>query len=104
VSLYNEQRDFETSIDDQLINGGTISWNWRFATRTSLKLSASEQRLDFQDSTREDKLNTYEARLKKQINPKVDTSVSYRHATLDSTNTVSEYDENRLVLSLSMRF
>lgn len=104
LSLYNEKRVLESSTDDQVINGANISWNWRFASRTSLKLSAQERKLDFQSSTREDTLSIYEARLEKKINPKTDASVSYRLATLDSTNAISEYDENRLVLSLNMRF
>ncbi|TAN77797.1 MAG: TIGR03016 family PEP-CTERM system-associated outer membrane protein [Gallionella sp.] len=118
LSLFNALRDAQTSQTqdsillgntNQALNdktkqvGGNASWNWRIGSRTSANLNAAYTRSS--DSSLGSTNNSRSIRfgLTRQFQPKLSGSVELRRLQQSSSQS-SNYQENAVTASLSMKF
>ncbi len=84
--------------------GGNALWSWKISPRTNANIGAMYFRSNMLDTGIEDETKTFTAGLTRQIQPKLNGAVNFRHVERTSNQIGSEYRENAIIASLSMRF
>ncbi len=102
-TVFDERRDFLSTLTEERIRGVSSSWNWRFAPRTNSLLAASWQRRTDEDDIDRD-FWYLQAQLKRQIRPKLDGSVEYRFSRQEDDDDRNNYDENRIMARVTAYF
>lgn len=103
-SAFNEDRYYQVSGRSESLYGNSISFNWRFGGRSTLMMGTSWQQHDYSDSDREDDYTFTNVGIKRSVNRKLDTSLTYGHTDRNSTQAGKGYVENRLALNARLRF
>lgn len=104
LSLYNETRTYELSAQELDSQGGTAAWQWRFASRTSSRLSVQAQRFEVLNSSDSADSVTTRLSLNRQISPRTSGRVELSHLEADVAGSGEEYDENRIAVHVNMTF
>ncbi|MEJ2345799.1 MAG: TIGR03016 family PEP-CTERM system-associated outer membrane protein [Gammaproteobacteria bacterium] len=104
ITAYSERRNYLVSLTSQRVFGLSGTWNWRFATRTTLLLGANARRTRFLDTSQKDDLWYVLTGLRRSISTKADVSLTYRYARLNSSVASNDYRENRVTLTLNKTF
>lgn len=95
--------DFATSSTVQQ-TGGSVIWNWRFATHVSSNLSAGVTRSEFPDIGRTDDAKYFRLGVSQQFQPRLSGSVNFRNIRNDSSIAGAGYVENAVTAALGYRF
>ncbi|CAH1906388.1 conserved hypothetical protein [Candidatus Nitrotoga sp. HW29] len=84
--------------------GGNALWSWKVTPRTSVNIGAMFIRSNILAINREDETKTFRVGLTKQIQPKLNGSINFRHVERTSNQIGSDYRENAIIASLLMSF
>jgi uncharacterized protein (PEP-CTERM system associated) len=86
--------------------GGNVLWSHPISPRTSTNISAVYIKSNILGTNQEDETKTLTAALTRQIQPKLNGAVSFRHVdrTSNSNQNGAAYRENAIIASLTMRF
>ena len=86
--------------------GGNALWSYKISPRTSANIGAVYIKSNILDTGQEDETKTFTAGLTKLIRPKLNGAVNFRHVerTSNSNQNGTEYRENAITATLSMRF
>ncbi|BBJ22891.1 TIGR03016 family PEP-CTERM system-associated outer membrane protein [Candidatus Nitrotoga sp. AM1P] len=84
--------------------GGNALWNWKIGPRTNANVGVMYLKSSLLATGREDDTKTFRAGLTRQLQPKLNGAVNFRHIERTSNQIGSDYRENALIASLSMRF
>lgn len=105
LQVYNELRTFEVSGDELASEGGSISWRWQFASRTSSTMSVNGQRFDVSDSSDRRQSMTSKISLARTLNSRMNTRLELSRYEADTDNSGSQkIIENRIGAYLNMSF
>jgi uncharacterized protein (PEP-CTERM system associated) len=119
LSLFRTTRDAQTSQtqDSTLFGssalalsdstkqvGGSAFWNWRIGPLTSVNISVGYTRNSSPSLDRTDNDKTIRLSLTRQFQPNLYGSIELRRMQRDSSQSGSDYNENALIATLSMRF
>lgn len=119
LSAFRTLRDAQTAqaMDSQLfppINlaqndntkgiGGNAQWAWRINSRTNINVSAGYTENHSISTGIKDKNRNMGIGLSRQIQPKINGSIDYRHNERDSNQVGGNYRENAITASLNMTF
>lgn len=102
--LFNEQRIFERTGEEQSLQGANASWNLKFAPHSNLSVSGGLQHIEYNIDNRADDSWNVGATLNHDIQNDIKGSVEFRHIARDSSKPSDEYTENRIVARLTMTF
>ena len=84
--------------------GANALWSWKISPRTNANIGAIYVRSNILATGQEDETKTFRVGLTKQIQPKLNGAVNFRHVERTSNQIGSEYRENAIIASLSMLF
>jgi len=84
--------------------GGNALWSWKVTPRTNVNIGAIYIKSNILATGQEDETKTFRVGLTKQIQPKLNGAVNFRHVERTSNQIGSEYRENAIIASLLMRF
>jgi uncharacterized protein (PEP-CTERM system associated) len=84
--------------------GGNALWSWKISPRTNANIGAIYIRSNIPATGNEDETKTFRVGLTRQIRPKINGAVNFRHVERTSNQIGSEYRENAIIASLLMRF
>ncbi len=104
LSVYDETRTYELSAAELETKGGSASWNWRFAARTSSRISVQGQRYEALNSSDPGQTVKTSLSLARQLSPRTNARVEVSHLDGEEVGTQAKYDENRVSLHLNMNF
>lgn len=103
-SIYQEQRDFLSGDAAQEKSlGFNLSWSWRFAPRTRSVVSTEWERTSSSDGATDGDLLVGTIGVTHQLAADVDGLLEYKHSRSDVDSDLG-YDENRLTMTINMRF
>jgi len=97
VALHGERREFEANFDEKS-RGGTVSWRWHFATRTTMLLSFHGSKNECSGSGRS---RDTELSFSRKMGLGME---GYAIAQNKSGNGLRSYDENRLSVGVKWHF
>lgn len=80
---------------------GSLGWEHYWATRFSTEISYQRVEEEYQDITRNDRINSYGVGFKYKMRRWMDVSMNYRHAKDDSTEAEQSYTRNIYMLSFA---
>lgn len=103
-SVYQEQRDFLSgdAVQEKSL-GFNLSWSWRFAPRTRSVVSTEWERTSSSDGATDGDLLIGTIGVTHQLAADVDGLLEYKHSRSDVDSDLG-YDENRLTMTINMRF
>ncbi len=106
LSVYNEQREFEQTADQEDVVGGRIDWTWRWRRRTIFNSSLEVFRTDFGEDSVEDEADEglLELILSQQFGRDIDGSLGYSFRKRDSSLDANSFEENRLEARVTKTF
>lgn len=84
--------------------GGNAQWIWRITSRTNINVSAGYTENHSTSTGIKDKNRNMGIGLSRQIQPKINGSINYRHNERDSNQVGGNYRENAISASLNMTF
>ncbi|MDP1639276.1 MAG: TIGR03016 family PEP-CTERM system-associated outer membrane protein [Candidatus Nitrotoga sp.] len=84
--------------------GGNALWSWKISPRTNANIGAIYIKSNILATGQEDETKTFRVGLTRQIQPKLNGAVNFRHTERTSNQIGSEYRENAIVASLLMSF
>ncbi len=106
--VFVAKRNFQVSRDESKVLGINGSWNWRWGTRTSTVFQGWWQWSDFSRRQGQDSTNVFwlaSVRLTRRLSRNVNASLEYRHQQQSLDGIAGrDYQENRAIASLNMRF
>ena len=103
ASAFNEDRNFQTTGNNEKISGINGYWNWRFASRTSAFLSPGWSQIDRGSSDKDNRYN-FSVGINRSITDRIYGRIQFSHLNQDSADPTRTYQENRATANLSMRF
>lgn len=80
------------------------SWRWKFSGESDLNLSHRWQRSTFDSDDRTDYTRFFDVAFVHQLSADAEGSVGYRRSSRNSSSLNSNYDEDRIQLSITVRF
>lgn len=125
TNVFHESRDYESSGNSETSYGVDLSWSWQFAPRTRSVLAVNWERVSGDGSSTVSSASTGSGSgtgdsdyltgrigLSHQLSADADALIEYAHTTSDggsggfsgSGSSTNSYEENRLTLSVNMRF
>jgi len=107
VTLYSERRELLVTNDNQQLRGGTVSWRWRFAVRTTMLLRFRGLKSEYPDGVggREGaRLRSADINFSRKMGRKAEGSVMARSTSQDGLAGGRSYDEKRLSVSMKWAF
>ncbi len=106
--VFVAKRNFQVSRDESKVLGVSGSWIWRWGTRTTAILRGTWQWSDFSRQQQEDSNSVFwltSVQLTRRLGQRVNASLEYRHQQQSSGGIVGrDYQENRAIATLNMRF
>ncbi|CAH1079373.1 TIGR03016 family PEP-CTERM system-associated outer membrane protein [Candidatus Nitrotoga sp. 1052] len=84
--------------------GGNALWSWKISPRTNANIGAIYIRSNILATGQEDETKTFRVGLTRQIRPKLNGAVNFRHVERTSNQIGGEYRENAVIASLFMTF
>jgi len=115
-SIYNMLREPQTATDvdnallgtalssDTKQTGGNALWSYKLSPRTNANIGAIYIKTNILATGQEDETKTFRVGLTRQIQPKLNGAVNFRHVERTSNQIGAEYRENAIIASLFMRF
>jgi len=103
-SPYKESRKYQLSGETEDVLGATVSWGWRFASKTRSLSSISWQDRGFSSTNRKDSTKRASVQLIKNINRWLQVSAEYRYVERISTTQGNEYRDHQFIASLTKQF
>ena len=115
-SIYNQLREPQTAADvnNALIGtalnsdtkqiGANALWSYKISPRANANIGAIYIKTNILATGQEDETKTFRVGLTKQIKPKLNGAVNFRHVERTSNQIGSDYRENAIYASLSMAF
>ena len=104
VSVFNFEREFQLSGEDERVFGGSATLRRKLSSRTTASASGSWQRSEFDVDGGEDTRWDLGVSLDHELGPDVSGSLDYRRAEQTSNVGDNEYVENRLSLKMNVSF
>ena len=112
ASVYQERRVFQVRKTESKVFGLVGSWTWRWGVRTNSLVRINWQKSDFAGGQRRFAGALGEGstfwiaafRINRRLSPDVDAYVEYRHQEQSSGLSSLDYQENRAVAAINMRF
>jgi len=107
VALYNERRELLVSNDNQQLRGGTVSWRWRFAARTTMLLRFRGLKSEYPDGAGARvgaNLRSTEINFSRKMGRSAEGSVMVRSTSQDGLAGGRSYDEKRLSVGVKWGF
>ncbi len=110
--VYHERRTFQVRETESKVFGLSGGWTWRWGVRTSSLVRINWQKSDFSGGQRGfsglgGRSNTFwiaAFRISRRLTPDVNAYVEYRHQAQSSDISELDYQENRAVAAINMRF
>ncbi len=100
ASIYDERRQYQSNDQKERVYGGSANFDWKFALRTSLNLSARGQVQDLRASTRKDGLLRVRLGVTRDMRSNLQGSVSVVHNRRDSNANANDYNQNTVTVSI----
>jgi uncharacterized protein (PEP-CTERM system associated) len=104
LSLFAEEREFETTGDQQRVYGGDVQLNRALSRQNSLNLLGGVQRIRDSATDVENTLWRAGIQLSRVGNRYVTSSLEYRYQQQESDVPASDYSENRITLRVTITF
>ncbi|MFN3920686.1 MAG: hypothetical protein ACK4JF_10445, partial [Methylohalobius sp.] len=112
ASVYHERRTFQVRGTESKVFGMSGGWTWRWGVRTSSLVRINWQKSDFSGGQRGfsglggrgSTFWTAAFRISRRLTPDVNAYVEYRHQAQSSDISEFNYQENRAVAAINMRF
>jgi uncharacterized protein (PEP-CTERM system associated) len=105
LSLYNNEREYQSTTGNDRTRGLQASWSLRPAAHTTFTLSGGVSRNEISGPpSREDDLWNLSLITTHQFQPKVSGSVEVRHQERKSNQAAGDYAENSVAARLNMSF
>ncbi len=110
--VYHERRTFQVRESESKVFGLAGSWTWRWGVRTNSLVQINWQKSDFSGGQRDfvgfaGGGNTFwiaAFRISRRLSPDVNAYIEYRHQEQSSGISELDYQENRAVAAITMRF
>lgn len=98
-----EEADYQLSGESEIRRQANFGWNWNVHSRltSSLNLGWSKNNIR---SGRKDKFITAQYQLTYRFSRLINLNLGYRHVDRGSSDSLLEYDENRIFSSITKRF
>ena len=93
TTFYSERRLYQTTDSTEKVFGGTVGFDWNFAQRSKLRLSATGQIQDFATSSRKDGLLYLRASVERKLRRKLTGTLSLVHQRRDSNINTNDYKQ-----------
>ena len=103
MEVFNEERDYQATGDEERVYGGNAVWDWRLAPRTSSMLRGDWQRQELRNGE-EDELWQISLRVTRKVRANVDGFLEYRHVRQQSTEAENEYRQNSIAAGVRIQF
>lgn len=84
--------------------GGSALWNWKIGPRTTANIGALYTKSKTLDSDIENDTKTFRVGLTRQIQPRMNGAINFRHVERSSNQIDGDSRENALIASLTMLF
>lgn len=84
--------------------GGNALWSWKIGPRTTANIGAMYAKSQTLETVGENETKTFRVGLTKQIQPKLNGAINFRHVERKSNQISGDSRENALIASLIMRF
>lgn len=94
---------FQQSAEDHHYRGAAVDVEYRVRPHVSLNVLGAHQRIDFEQTARQDRESTFEVGLARRANRHWTGRVSVRHRQRDSTEPGQDFKENSVLLSVTYR-
>ncbi len=104
LTAYQEDRTFQTLLNDQTVMGLTGVWSWRFAKRASSILRTSWQEIDIKRTDIKNDFTNVSLGLNRNFTRYISGYLEFRHLLQTSNRSNNEFDESRITASLNVRF
>ncbi len=111
LTVFNEERKFQGSVDKDDVLGVTASWNWKFGKKTSSNLRVRWQRTDVNNpdsdvnnSRGDNEFSEIAFAINRPLSRYFNANLEYRFQKQKSDNPLDEFDENRVTASLTYRY
>ena len=109
TNAYNENRVFQVSGNHEKVRGINASWNWQFASKTSVYLQPTWQETERDGNVQlpagsKDQRYDIAVGLNQAITRKVSGRLEVRHINQTSDIETNDYQENRATATMFMRF
>jgi uncharacterized protein (PEP-CTERM system associated) len=102
-SVYNEQRDYFVTEDDQERLGVDLYWRWQWLPRTALIPRVGWERVEFRDG-QVDYIRGARISVARLLSPQSQAGLTLRHQNRSSTSPAAEYEENAVILEFTHLF
>ncbi|HHM05326.1 MAG TPA: TIGR03016 family PEP-CTERM system-associated outer membrane protein [Gammaproteobacteria bacterium] len=103
-ALFDERREYELSLRRDTVRGANASWSWRFARRTSSRLSGNWLRSSSSVRQGHDDSWQLAVGLFQSTGRDVTSSLEYRHARSNPSEGRDSYRENRITARMTINF
>jgi uncharacterized protein (PEP-CTERM system associated) len=104
LSIYDNQRDFQTTTGSDETRGVQASWNFKPGALTTYTLTGGVSRIKASTDDRNDDLWNLRLVADRQFGQKVHGSIEVRHQQRDSNVTGGDYKENSIAAHVNMTF
>ncbi len=98
LTLFDEQREFLETGEQEDVVGARITWNWRLRRLMTLITRLGLNHTEFRESASETEADDgfFRVDLRRTFGQKLDGSLGYRYRRRDSANEEFSFDENRV--------
>ncbi len=103
-SLHSEVRTYEISGREDIARGGTASWNWKFASRTSTNLSVTGQRSELGNAPEPIQSIRVMASVNRSMNHNMNTRLGVSRTESDVAGDDRQAIENRITATFNVTF
>lgn len=101
---FHEVREFQETLDDETVIGASADIARRLSRRATLRIGGRWEKTDFRAGAREDTRWEGSVGLAHRIARSLDGLIEYRYTNQDSDDRDVDFEENRITLSLSVKF
>lgn len=102
--FFNERRLFETTDEVQKIQGGNISWGLQLAPHSNLSINSGLQRIEYSLDGQDDDFWNIGMTLNHDIQHDLKSAIEIGHTARNSSKSVNESSESRIIARLTMTF
>lgn len=104
VAMYDENRHYQTTNNQESLKGIELMLNWRVGTRTSFIISGGTQENQLAGTNATDDLKQMRLGVQRRIGPRVVANFNVGRTDQTSTDSTREYVENTATLSATIAF
>lgn len=104
-SLYREVGNVELATANHAVSlGGSLNYQWQVTSKTRVQASVSHESIDYDSTTRQDKIGTAALAATYEPWPGGELSAGIQHESRDSSAAFLNYDSNSLFVNANLKF